>query len=65
MIADPLIKNYFSDDCGHFSLEEGLLLRIKQLGGKITGISFDQDIIDIGVPEDYLDFCLNTKKWIK
>jgi D-glycero-alpha-D-manno-heptose 1-phosphate guanylyltransferase len=44
------------------SFESGLLPALESLGGRITGLTFDEPFTDIGIPQDYLRFCENMRK---
>jgi len=39
------------------SFESDFLPDLERLGGRITGLTFNEPFIDIGLPQDYLRFC--------
>ena len=44
-----------------WEFEANFLPALAELGARITGMTFDEPFIDIGVPKDYLRFCENLK----
>ena len=40
-----------------WSFESDLLPALARLGSRVTGLTFDEPFIDIGIPQDYLRFC--------
>ena len=44
-----------------WAFEAHLLPALAELGARITGMTFNEPFIDIGVPKDYLRFCENMK----
>ena len=44
-----------------WSFEANFLPALAELGARITGMTFNEPFIDIGVPRDYLRFCENIK----
>ena len=44
-----------------WAFEAHLLPVLAELGARITGMTFNEPFIDIGVPQDYLRFCENMK----
>lgn len=51
------ILTYFKRKLKSFSFEKDFLPEIRKNGCKITGIEFDDEFIDIGLPDDYKKFC--------
>ncbi len=43
------------------SFESDFLPTLARLGGRITGLTFNEPFSDIGVPRDYLQFCENMR----
>ena len=43
------------------SFESDFLPTLARLGGRITGLTFNEPFNDIGVPQDYLHFCENMR----
>ena len=44
-----------------WSFESDFLPALARLGGRITGLTFNEPFTDIGVPQDYLHFCENMR----
>lgn len=44
-----------------WSFESNFLPALAKMGARITGLTFNEPFIDIGVPQDYLRFCDNMK----
>jgi len=44
-----------------WSFESDFLPALARLGGQVTGMTFNEPFIDIGLPQDYLRFCENMR----
>lgn len=55
------VISLFKHDLTSFSLEGGFLPEVQRNGGKITGLHFNSDFIDIGLPGDLLNFSASRK----
>lgn len=44
-----------------WAFESDFLPALERLGGRVTGLMFNEPFIDIGAPQDYLRFCENMR----
>ena len=56
-LARPEIMTRFKKKLISFSLEKDFIPEIKNNGCIITGMKFNNEFIDIGLPDDYRKFC--------
>ncbi len=50
------VLKFFTTPSAYLPFEEGFLPALKNQGAKISGLAFDDDFIDIGIPKDYHRF---------
>ena len=57
IIKSKSILNYFCLQLDAFSFEDDFLNNVSVNGAKLAGAVFKEAFVDIGIPEDYLEFC--------
>jgi D-glycero-alpha-D-manno-heptose 1-phosphate guanylyltransferase len=60
-MVDPTKLKSIRNIDSPWSFEANFLPALAELGAQITGMTFNEPFIDIGVPQDYLRFCENMK----